>query len=759
MRLATASKFLRSGVRYASTSFSGADPSAVRNLGIIAHIDAGKTTTTERMLYYAGITKRLGNVDSGDTVTDFLEAERERGITIQSAAISFNWHQTQLNLIDTPGHADFNFEVVRSLRVLDGAITILDSVAGVEALTEKVWSLASQLQIPRIVYINKMDRAGAGYSRTVKEIVSKLRTKVALVNIPYFEGDKFVGIIDVLHGKRIEYKSEDGKQIEVLDCSNTPQCKVAEQAREALVEQLSEVDDAVVNEYIETEQVSTQTLINALQKAASANEIVPVLCGSSFRNMGIQSLLDAAVQYLPAPNVPKESGTVEMLAFKVRQDPQRGTLVYIRVYKGTLRRNATIFNTATQKVERVTRLLRMQADNPVEIESVEAGDIAVLGGTSNIRTGDTLVAHASKLNGISTLSRAEKELALLPIPVPPPVFVTRIEPKGPGDARGMQSALEILLREDPSLHLAYDDDAGQYLLSGMGELHLEIAIQRLIEDLKARVDVGEVMITYKETLNTDLEPAVAVGVDMNGAETKVRVSISANNKEASQSKASQQLTDFNVKTVRVKNHPRIDSRAVDEAVTIGINPVLAQGGLLGKYALCGLRFNVDVEIALESDSVEKVASLVRKAASEALSSADKAAFSLLEPVMSVCVSAPEGQIGTVMTDISTTRRGTILGMSNGGGGGYQADEHDDEQSEYTDLAKKIWTPVDHTMYMSKHGDEQGRQVRLNVKVPLRKMVGYLSSLRSMTQGRGTFEMTFSEFSEAPPQDVNEILYS
>lgn len=712
------------------------------------------------MLYYAGITKRLGNVDSGDTVTDFLEAERERGITIQSAAISFNWHNTQLNLIDTPGHADFNFEVVRSLRVLDGAITILDSIAGVEALTEKVWSLASQSRIPRIVYINKMDRAGAGYSRTVKEVVSKLRTKVALVSIPYFEGDKFVGIIDVLHGKRIEYKSEDGKQVEVVDCSTTEQHEVAEKAREALIEQLSELDEAVVEEFLETEQVSTPTLVNALQKAVLANEIVPVLCGSSFKNMGIQLLLDAVVQFLPAPDAQKISGTVEMLAFKVRQDPQRGTLVYIRVYKGTLKRNATIYNTATQKTERVTRLFRMQADNPIELEYVEAGDIAVLGGTSNIRTGDTLVAHASKLNGVSALTRAEKELTLLPIPVPPPVFVTRIEPKGPGDTRAMQLALEILLREDPSLHLTFDDEAGQYLLSGMGELHLEIAIQRLVGDLKARADVGEVMITYKETLNSDLKPAVAVGVDSNGAETKVCVSISLNNLEASsRPKANQQLMDFNSKTVRLKNHPRIDPRAVDEAVTIGINPALAQGGALGKYALYGLHFNVDVEIALESDSVDEVASLVRKAASKALSSADKAAFFLLEPVMKVCVSAPEAQIGTVMTDLSTTRRGTILGMANSDDKGNQANEHDDARSGYTDLAEQMWTPIDHTMYMSKHADEKTRQVRLYARVPLRKMVGYLSSLRSMTQGRGNFEMTFSEFSKVPPQDINDILCS
>lgn len=746
--------------------------SRIRNLGIIAHIDAGKTTTTERMLYYAGVTKRLGNVDSGDTVTDYLEAERERGITIQSAAITFNWNDYQINLIDTPGHADFNFEVVRSLRVLDGAITILDSVAGVEALTEKVWGLASQLQIPRILYLNKMDRAGAGFSRTIKEAVSKLQTPVAMLNIPYFEGEKFCGIIDILHGQRIVYKSEDGKQIEVKPCSETPQANEAVEARTALIEQISDVDPEVLETFIEHEDVPNEMLVAALRKACISNKIVPVLCGSSFRNIGIQPLLDAAIQYLPAPN---ESGTsttsdsltpakstnssdvVRMLAFKVRQDPQRGTLVFVRIYSGVLKKNATVYNSSNKQSERISRLLRMQADEPQEINSAQAGEIAVLGGTTGIRTGDTLVAHPSKLNGVSSLSKEDKELALQPIDVPPPVFVVRISPKGPGDTRGMNAALDILLREDPSLHLSYDEEAGQHLLSGMGELHLEIATNRLVDDLKARVDIGDVMITYKETLKPGINPSEALeDTDSNGATTKVTISITPRSDDALEATSKgKELIDSNRVFTRFKRHHSINFHEVNDAVSVGIIPVLARGGQLGHSALFGLDFNISVEIGPEASAPELVSELVRNATSSALNeSLGSSDFELLEPMMAVQVSVPQSAVGTVMTDLTTTRRGTIGGLSDEESG---IDGANEEGVDYHSMAENLWAPVDHTMYMSKHEDQQGAQVQLEAKVPLRKMVGYLSSLRSMTQGRGTFEMSFSEFSPVPPQDVEQVL--
>lgn len=748
--------------------------SRIRNLGIIAHIDAGKTTTTERMLYYAGVTKRLGNVDSGDTVTDYLEAERERGITIQSAAITFNWNDYQINLIDTPGHADFNFEVVRSLRVLDGAITILDSVAGVEALTEKVWGLTSQLQIPRILYINKMDRAGAGFSRTIKEAVTKLQTPVAMLNIPYFEGETFCGIIDVLHGQRIVYKSEDGKQVEVKPCSETPQADEAMEARTALIEQISDVDPEVLETFVEHDDVPNEQLVAALRKASIANKIVPVLCGSSFRNIGIQPLLDAAIQYLPAPNESETRTTsdgptpakttntnadvVRMLAFKVRQDPQRGTLVFVRIYSGVLKKNATVYNSSNKQSERITRLLRMQADEPEEITSAHAGEIAVLGGTSGIRTGDTLVAHPSKLNGVSSLRKEDKELSLQPIDVPPPVFVVRISPKGPGDTRGMNAALDILLREDPSLQLSYDEEAGQHLLSGMGELHLEIATNRLLEDLKARVDIGDVMITYKETLKSGVNSLEALeGTDSNGATTKVSVSISPrsdNTLDATTSKG-KELIDSNRVFTRFKRHHNIEFPAVNDAVSVGIIPVLARGGQLGRSALFGLDFNISVEIGPEASAPELVSELIRNATSNALNETlNPSDFELLEPVMSVQVSAPQSAVGTVMTDLTTTRRGTIGGLSDNEN---TVNGENGDGVDYHTMAANLWTPVDHTMYMSKHEDQQGAQVQLEAKVPLRKMVGYLSSLRSMTQGRGTFEMSFSEFSAVPSQDVEQVL--
>ena len=739
-----------SSKRYYSQELSKSVPaSRVRNLGIIAHIDAGKTTTTERMLYYAGVTKRLGNVDSGDTVTDFLEAERERGITIQSAAITFDWNEHQINLIDTPGHADFNFEVVRSLRVLDGAITILDGVAGVEALTEKVWGLARELGIPRLIYINKMDRPGAGFSRTVREVVSKLQTRVGLLTVPVFENDKFVGIIDVLRQQRIIYQSEDGKKVEVVEVASTPQAKEAADARQALIDQLSDIDETVIEEFLETETVTTKTLIQALQRASIDNKLTPVLCGASFRNIGIQPLLDAAVQYLPSPeqlrtaNGPKKN-LVEMLAFKVRQDPQRGPLVYVRVYNGTLKKNATILNTTTQKTERISRLLRMQADEPVEISSVSAGDIAVLGGTTNISTGDTLIAHPSKLNGVSGLPKTDKQIKLLPIPVPPPVFMTRIGPKGPGDVRGMNAALEILLREDPSLHLRYDDETGQYLLSGMGELHLEIATDRLVNDLKARVDVGDVMITYKETLEHETNEVAKEQRDSYGSTTSVKVVVKPRSQDIDY-----ELADQN-KVSTTFRHPRIDKDDVTELCGVGITPILAKGGALGRYALFGLEFDIQVNISPDSDSTEFVSSLVRDAVNEALEDPANQ-FILLEPVMNVQISCSQAQVGTVSTDLSSTRRGLISAMSDSG--------NIEKSTMYTDIAQNMWLPLDHTMYMSKHGDQTAQPLQIHAQVPLRKMIGYLNSLRSMTQGRGTFEMSFKEFSDVPAQDISEILES
>lgn len=715
------------GRRYAST---------LRNLGIVAHIDAGKTTTTERMLYYAGHTRRLGNVDAGDTVTDFLPAERERGITIQAAAVSFGWQNSRINLIDTPGHADFGFEVQRSLRVLDGVVTILDGVAGVEALTEAVWGHAMRLKLPRLIFINKMDRPGAGFGRTVREVVSKLHTPVVLLTLPLWEGTKFVGIVDVLRGKEIRYDSVDGKDVRVVDAAADSE---AAKAREVLVDTVSEYSEEVVEEYL-SGNVQTSTLEKAIREAMLQCKLTPVLCGASFRNIGVQPLLDSIVSYLPAPR--QENGPIHALAFKVKHDTVKGTLVYVRVYQGTLKKSVgTIYNTTTGEREKVSRLLRMQADEPIEIPEIGCGDIGVLVGTKGIRTGDTLVAHPQKRDGIHLLSKKDRELSLMPIPIPPPVFTARITPRARSDIRPMEQALSILLREDPSLRLSFDEEAGQWLLSGLGELHLEIARDRLVNDLGANIEMGSPMITFKETLDAATPTVTRSAQDETGSTT---VTVDAVPYEVGKG---EQLPDKNFVTTKFSKHPFISKENVEKATTVGILPVLAQGGKMGHQAIFGLQFRVRVEISAESQRPDLVSRLVREAAAEAINLAPR--FVLLEPIMQVSISAPAGDIGRVMNDISGVRRGHITDLGS---------DDTTANSEWAEKAASQWVPLDHTLHLSRHGESsESRPATVNAKAPLRTMVGYLSALRSMTNGRGSFQMTFSEFDAVPPQDVRSLL--
>lgn len=718
----------------------------MRNIGIIAHIDAGKTTTTERMLYYAGLTSRLGNVDAGDTVTDFLPAERERGITIQSAAITFGWNKATVNLIDTPGHADFGFEVVRSLRILDGAITVLDAVAGVEAQTEKVWAQASDLNIPKIVYINKMDRAGAGFSRTVREVVSKLRTPVALVNIPYFRDHEFKGVIDVFSKSVIQW-SGDGKHVEVSPASEIGPdvAKEAQAARDALVDSLS-IDEEVVDAFLEAEEdfdaVSSDLLKRALARLTQSNQIVPVLCGSSFRNIGVQPLLDSVVEYLPPPKIETApQNTMQALAFKVRYDPIRGPLVYVRVYTGTLKRGSTVLNTTTQTKEKTTKLLQMQADQPIDIAEIPAGSIGVLVGTKDIKTGDTLIAHPTKKDGISTLPQDIKKTKLMPIEIPEPVFVSRITPVSVADIRSMKAALDILLREDPSLNLSYDDETGQWLLAGMGELHLEIARDRLVQDLKANVEVGEIMITLKETLAGSANGSAKRESDNGSVSAVVKI-------EPLVEQEGYELTDSNIYNVRHPRHPVLSNDEIAAAVGVGITPVLASGGKVGRRALYKLNFSVKLDLAPELQSTDAISAAVREASLEALASTPLEQFTLLEPVMKVAITVPKTEMGTVMTDLSSNRRGHILGLG---------DESTASDDKFQQMASSMYAPTDHTMYLSKHEEQQAQPAVLHAHVPLRKMVGYLTSLRSMTQGRGTIQMTFASFEPVESRDIDQVL--
>ena len=553
--------------------------SRIRNIGIIAHIDAGKTTTTERMLYYSGQTRRIGDVDDGSTVTDFLPAERARGITIQSAAVTFDWpplsdesvRQTadqaseangkplsavshHINLIDTPGHADFTFEVRRSIRVLDGAVCILDGVAGVEAQTEQVWKQAGEWKIPRIIYVNKLDRDGAAFGRAVREVGARLGAWPAVCQIPWFEGGKgnFTGIADVVNLRALKYDlGSDGKIVKEislpeLDATEPALSQELRRARVALVELLSEHDEFMVETFLEANtdhlMVKPANILQSLRQCLlqERSPVIPIFAGASFRNIGVQPLLDAINLLLPEPeeradpeiSVGSVSGGLSQLlrgdlltksdiavakakkgaasasvvvaklsgcalAFKVVIDPRKGVLVYIRVYSGSINRNDLLFNTNLQVAERAQNLLQMYANESTPVNSIEAGQIGVIAGSKYARTGDTLISYQGpKAMPPEPLSK----LQLRPIHVPPPVFFAAIEPNSLKEEKDMHEKLALLLREDPSLHVAQDTDTGQTLLSGMGELHLEIARDRLVNDLKANARMGPITIGYRETL-------------------------------------------------------------------------------------------------------------------------------------------------------------------------------------------------------------------------------------------------------------------
>lgn len=794
------------GIRFASGS------SKLRNIGIIAHIDAGKTTTTERMLYYSGLTNHIGDVDQGDTVMDYLPAERDRGITINSAAITFDWNGHKINLIDTPGHADFTFEVIRSIRVLDGAVTVLDAVAGVEAQTEKVWKQASAMGIPKIIYINKMDREGAGYGRTVKEVVSKLQTRVGIVNIPYFSGTEaephFSGVVDIIDQKLIKWEEgSDGKSIEVSEVPENMMNDVIT-SRTALIETLSSIDDQIVEEFLDSDgdymTFSAEAIKRALRRQTLERNITPVLCGASFKNIGVQPLLEAVVDYLPSPderpatkavysneNLNKgrrskgkkeaASNTSESdapvvettigqkenitcaLAFKVGNDPIRGMLVYVRVYSGTLRQGSVVFNTNTGKKERVMNIVQMQANSMIEVSAIETGNIGVIVGSQNINTGDTLVAHPLKKDGINSLSSKYQSMRLNPIEVPPPVFFAAIEPKAVSHERGMDEALKILLREDPSLKRSFDEDTQQTLLAGMGELHLEIAHQRL-QELKAKIHMGKIMVSYRETLAGETavvskESTSSSGSDISNASATVSVCPVTEDGYDDNATTDMVMIQGDRNFVRfptmIQQHPILHEDEILDAIEVGAIPTFARGGGLARLPLRSICVKVhSIELSPDSTSASAVSAAVRLAADQALENMKKTDYQLMEPLMNVDVVVNEEDMGLVVKDISGLRQGQITSL-----GDDDAEiDNSIEGVDFKQLSEEVYVPDDYTMYMSKHASRaSARQSVIKAKIPLRKMAGYLTSLRAQTQGRGSFVMSFAQYQVAGRDIEAEIL--
>lgn len=799
--------------RYASTATKPVvSLDKIRNIGIIAHIDAGKTTTTERMLYYSGITKKIGNVDEGDTVTDYLSQERDRGITIQSAAVTIPWNNHRINIIDTPGHADFTFEVIRSLMVLDGVVTILDGVAGVEAQTEKVWRQATDLGIPKVVYVNKMDREGAGFSRTVKEVILKLNTKVVLASIPYFEQDPktrqqiFKGVIDVFDSKLMKWQdSADGKSVEVSDITeDSPLYEEMSRCREQLVETLGELNEDVIDSFLETEdymQVPTKVLKKLLHEATIKCQVCPILCGASFKNIGVQPLMDAVLEYLPSPleiNPPvvstkitkrskdKKSTKIEevklpsvidpqngciinnnknltsALAFKVITDQNRGIMIFVRVYSGKLQSNSFVVNTTTGESIRIGKLLMMMADQPQEVQTLTSGSIGVItGANAEITTGDTLVASGGK-----SVGPMEKFAKLHPISVPQLVFSVSLEPKTVGDTRKMEESLQILLREDPSLKTHIDEESGQTVLTGMGELHLEIAVDRLVNDLKLKLEVGEVMVTYKENLVNPQADTYTKKVETLKGDYGITISIESFEEDVQGRIAEDDnvhyLTDNNAIVFEPNSDPEfiqeelsrgswslaVPYERIIKSITSGLLASLSIGGPIARLPLGSTIVRVhNYSVPSEIENVKELLSISRLSLLELIKSHDLEAFTFLEPITLIQVYVNDSDLGSVSQDLIGSRKLTILSIDD--------DLQDKDETWSRTEAQNFYLPHDITMSLLKSSQATKKVIKL--EAPLKEMVGYLSKLRSLSKGTANYDMSYLGMRRVDKDRLNKIL--
>jgi elongation factor G len=674
-----------------------------RNIGIMAHIDAGKTTTTERILYYTGRTYKMGEVHEGAAVMDWMEQEQERGITITSAATTCEWADHRINIIDTPGHVDFTVEVERSLRVLDGAIALFDSVAGVEPQSETVWRQADKYHVPRIAYINKMDRIGADFERGVQTMIDRLGAHPVPIQLPIGAESDFLGIIDLVQNKAIVYKDELGKEVDVIEIP-AEYADAAAAAREHLLEEVSHYDDDLVELILEDQEISPARLKQAIRKATLGTKMTPVLCGSSFKNKGVQPLLDAVIDYLPSPvdvlpvrgiepDKTSETGGREAtreasddepfaaLAFKIMADPYVGKLTYFRVYSGKLAAGSRVLNVSTGKNERIGRILMMQANEREELQEVYAGDIAAAVGIKQVVTGDTLAAP-------------DRPIKLETIVFPEPVIKVAIEPKTKIDQEKMSTALARLAEEDPTFQVRTNEESGQTEISGMGELHLEVLVDRMLREYKVDANVGRPQVSYRETIRGTAEKVEGRFVRQTGGSGQygiVYINIEPIPGEG---------FDF-VNKVRGGSIPTEFIPAVEK----GVEEAMANGPRAG-YPVVDVRVTLTDGKYHDTDSSEiafKVAgSLAAKAALQ------RAKPVLLEPIFAVEVVTPEEYMGDVIGDLSR-RRGQIAGM-----------------------------------------EQRGNAQVISATVPLAEMFGYATDVRSTTQGRATYTMQFERYEEVPP---------
>jgi elongation factor G len=678
-----------------------------RNIGIIAHIDAGKTTTTERILFYTGKTHRLGSVDDGTTVTDWMEQERERGITIVSAAVSAEWKGYQVNIIDTPGHIDFTAEVQRSLRVLDGGIVVFDAVQGVEPQSETVWRQADRYKVPRICFVNKMDRTGASFERSIESMQRRLGANPVAMQVPIGVEANFRGVVDLLTEKAIIW--DDTLGTEPVE-SEIPAdlTEYVKEMRSRLIEQIAETEDTLTMRYLEGEEITIDDLKHALRKATLSGKVTPVFCGSSLRNKGVQPLLDGVIDFLPSPaDIPPVTGihphtghevsrpaeddaAMSALVFKIVSDPYVGRLAYIRVYSGKITQGSMVFNPTKDRRERVGRLLRMYADRREDINEILAGDIGAVLGLKDSFTGDTVCD-------------ASNQVILENISFPEPVISVAIEPRTTADQDKMSEALHKLSEEDPTFRVRVDEETGQTIISGMGELHLEILVDRMLREFRVQARVGKPQVAYRETITRPVDKAEYRYIKQTGGRGQYGHVILAI--EPGESGSGIEYENAIVGGVIPKEYLPAVEKGVRES---------AEAGVLAGYPV------VDVKIRLIDGSYHEVDSsdmAFKMAASMAFKEAiHKASPILQEPIMKVEVVTPEEFLGEIMGQLNA-RRGNIIG---------------------TEM-------------------RPGNAQMVTGMVPLAEMFGYATDLRSATQGRGVFTMEFDHYAQVSENVAKTIL--
>ncbi len=676
-----------------------------RNIGIMAHIDAGKTTTTERILFYTGVNHKIGETHDGAATMDWMEQEQERGITITSAATTCYWKGHRINIIDTPGHVDFTVEVERSLRVLDGAVTVFDSVAGVEPQSETVWRQADKYNVPRICFCNKMDRIGANFYRCLDMIVDRLGARPMAIQLPIGAEADFKGIVDLVRMKAIVYTGDTADSpIEEKEIPADLQEKAAEY-RNQLVEMAVEQDEAAMEDYLEGKEISEETLKKCIRKGTLSQDFVPVLCGTAFKNKGVQPLLDAVVDYLPSPmdipairgvkpgtdieedRHPSDSEPLSALAFKIMNDPFVGSLTFTRIYSGTMTAGSYVYNSVKDKKERIGRMLLMHANKRDDIKEAHAGDIIALAGLKDTTTGDTLCD-------------ADKPIVLENMVFPDPVIQLAVEPKTKADVEKMGLALSRLAMEDPSFRVTSDPDSGQTIIAGMGELHLDIIVDRLKREFKVDANVGDPQVAYRETITKPCDIEYTHKKQSGGAGQFAKVKIKF--------EPTEDHTGFEfVNTVVGGNVPKEYIPGVEKGLRTAMDT-----GVLAGYPVTGVKCTLYDGAYHEVDSNVMCFEIAARAAFR--EGMKQASPKLLEPIMKVEVVTPEEYMGDIIGDLNS-RRGLVNGM-----------------------------------------DQRGNARVVDAFVPLANMFGYVNTLRSLSQGRAQFTMIFDHYAEVPREVAETI---